>query len=36
MKKVVVILVGCGVYDGVEINEVVLILLYIVKVGVSY
>lgn len=36
MKKVAVILAGCGVYDGAEINEAVLTLLHIAKTGASY
>ncbi len=36
MKKVAVILAGCGVYDGAEINEAVLTLLHIAKAGASY
>ena len=36
MKKVAVILAGCGVYDGAEINESVLTLLHIAKAGASY
>lgn len=36
MKKVAVILAGCGVYDGSEINEAVLTLLHIAKNGASY
>lgn len=36
MKKVVVILSGCGVFDGVEIYEVVFMLFSLEKYGVSY
>jgi enhancing lycopene biosynthesis protein 2 len=36
MKKIAVILAGCGVYDGSEINEAVLTLLHIAKNGASY
>ncbi|WMS94238.1 isoprenoid biosynthesis glyoxalase ElbB [Pseudoalteromonas sp. HL-AS2] len=36
MKKVAVILAGCGVYDGSEINEAVLTLLHIAKNSASY
>ncbi|ALQ09445.1 isoprenoid biosynthesis protein [Pseudoalteromonas sp. Bsw20308] len=36
MKKVAVILAGSGVYDGSEINEVVLTLLHIAKNGGAY
>ena len=36
MKKVAVILAGSGVYDGSEINEVVLTLLHIAKNGATY
>jgi len=36
MKKVAVILSGCGVYDGSEIHEVVLTLLAIEQNGASY
>jgi len=36
MKKVAVILSGCGVYDGSEIHEVVLTLLAIEQSGASY
>ena len=36
MKKVAVILSGCGVFDGTEIQEAVLTLLYIAKAGASY
>ncbi len=35
MKKVAVILSGCGVYDGAEINEAVLTLLALQRAGVS-
>lgn len=34
MKKIGVILSGCGVYDGFEIYEVVLMLLVILCSGV--
>jgi len=36
MKKVAVILSGCGVFDGSEIHESVLTLLHIAKSGASY
>jgi len=36
MKKVAVILSGCGVYDGSEIHEAVLTLLAIEQSGASY
>ena len=36
MKKVAVILSGCGVYDGSEIHETVLTLLAIEQCGASY
>jgi enhancing lycopene biosynthesis protein 2 len=36
MKNIAVILAGCGVYDGSEINEAVLTLLHIAKNGASY
>lgn len=36
MKKVAVILAGCGVYDGAEINEAVLTLLEILSQGATY
>ncbi|WP_028772478.1 isoprenoid biosynthesis glyoxalase ElbB [Shewanella waksmanii] len=36
MKKVAVILSGCGVFDGAEITESVLTLLHIAKAGASY
>jgi len=36
MKKVAVILAGCGVYDGSEINEAVLTLLEILTQGATY
>ena len=36
MKKIAVILAGCGVYDGSEINEAVLTLLHIAKNGAAY
>lgn len=35
-KHVAVILAGCGVYDGAEINEVVLTLLHLEKNGARY
>lgn len=35
-KNVAVVLSGCGVYDGAEINEVVLTLLALESNGVSY
>ena len=34
-KKVAVVLSGCGVYDGSEIYEVVITLLYLDKIGVK-
>ncbi|MBR9857815.1 MAG: isoprenoid biosynthesis glyoxalase ElbB [Oceanisphaera sp.] len=36
MKKVAVILSGCGVYDGAEIHEAVLCLLHLSRQGASY
>lgn len=36
MKKVAIILSGCGVYDGSEIHEAVLCLLHLTKQGASY
>ncbi len=36
MKKVAVVLAGCGVYDGAEINEAVLTLLALEKAGAEY
>ena len=36
MKKIAVILSGCGVYDGSEIHEAVFTLLEIAKQGASY
>ncbi|TDG15278.1 isoprenoid biosynthesis glyoxalase ElbB [Seongchinamella unica] len=36
MSKVAVILAGCGVYDGAEINEAVLSLLCLEQQGASY
>lgn len=36
MKKIAVILAGCGVYDGAEINEAVLTLLEILSQGATY
>ncbi|TSA27140.1 MAG: isoprenoid biosynthesis protein ElbB [Bacteroidetes bacterium] len=36
MKKFAVVLAGCGVYDGAEIQEAVLTLLAIDKQGASY
>jgi enhancing lycopene biosynthesis protein 2 len=35
-KKVAVVLAGCGVYDGAEINEAVLALLCLEQQGASY
>ena len=35
MKKVAVVLAGCGVYDGAEIQEAVLTLLYLDQAGVQ-
>ena len=36
MKKIAVVLAGCGVYDGTEIHEAVLTLLAIKKNGADY
>lgn len=36
MTKVAVVLAGCGVYDGAEINEAVLTLLSLEQQGASY
>ena len=36
MQKIAVILSGCGVFDGSEINEVVLTLLALEQAGLSY
>ncbi len=36
MKKIAVVLSGCGVFDGSEIHEAVLTMLYIAKAGASY
>jgi len=36
MKKIAVILAGCGVYDGSEIHETVFTLLEIAKQGATY
>ncbi|MBO1271049.1 isoprenoid biosynthesis glyoxalase ElbB [Shewanella sp. 4t3-1-2LB] len=36
MKKIAVLLSGCGVFDGSEIHEAVLTLLALSKAGVSY
>ncbi|MEJ6474936.1 isoprenoid biosynthesis glyoxalase ElbB [Pseudoalteromonas piscicida] len=36
MKKIAVILSGCGVFDGAEIHESVLTLLNLEKLGASY
>nr|WP_136250522.1 isoprenoid biosynthesis glyoxalase ElbB [Ningiella ruwaisensis] len=36
MKKIAVILSGCGVFDGAEIQESVLTLLYLARAGASY
>jgi enhancing lycopene biosynthesis protein 2 len=36
MKKVAVVLAGCGVYDGAEINEAVLTLLCLEQQGAGY
>ncbi len=36
MAKVAVVLAGCGVYDGAEINEAVLALLALEQQGASY
>ncbi|WP_105166670.1 isoprenoid biosynthesis glyoxalase ElbB [Pseudoalteromonas sp. T1lg23B] len=36
MKKIAIILSGCGVYDGAEIHESVLTMLHIEQLGASY
>lgn len=36
MKKIAIILSGCGVFDGSEIQEAVLTMLHISKAGASY
>lgn len=36
MKKIAVILSGCGVYDGAEIHESVLTLLALEQNGLDY
>lgn len=36
MKKIAVVLSGCGVFDGAEINEVVLTLLALEESGIAY
>lgn len=36
MKKIAVILSGCGVYDGTEIHEAVLCLLHLARQGAHY
>ena len=36
MANVAVVLAGCGVYDGAEINEAVLTLLSLEQQGASY
>lgn len=36
MKKVAVLLSGCGVFDGTEIHEAVLTLLAITQAGATY
>lgn len=36
MKKIAIVLSGCGVFDGAEIQEAVLTLLYVSKAGASY
>ena len=36
MKKVAIILSGCGVFDGAEIHESVLTLLYLEQAGAQY
>ncbi|CAM4065074.1 isoprenoid biosynthesis glyoxalase ElbB [Pseudoalteromonas byunsanensis] len=36
MKKIAIILSGCGVYDGAEIHESVLTMLHIEQFGASY
>ncbi len=36
MKKVAIILSGCGVFDGTELNEAVLTMLHLEKQGIQY
>ena len=36
MKKVAIILSGCGVFDGAEIHESVLTMLHLEMAGASY
>lgn len=36
MKKIALVLSGCGVFDGSEIQEAVLTMLYIAKAGATY
>ncbi|MFW8590138.1 isoprenoid biosynthesis glyoxalase ElbB [Glaciecola sp. 2405UD65-10] len=36
MKKIALVLSGCGVFDGSEIQEAVLTMLHIAKAGASY
>jgi enhancing lycopene biosynthesis protein 2 len=36
MKKIAIVLAGCGVYDGAEIHEAVLTMLAASKLGVMY
>ena len=36
MKKIAILLSGCGVFDGTEIQEAVLTMLYIDKAGAQY
>ncbi|MGB3724444.1 MAG: isoprenoid biosynthesis glyoxalase ElbB [Glaciecola sp.] len=36
MKNIAIILSGCGVFDGSEIQEAVLTMLYVAKSGASY
>ncbi|GMA80461.1 hypothetical protein GCM10025880_68800 [Methylorubrum aminovorans] len=36
MKKIAVVLSGCGVFDGAEINEAVLTLLALEERGITY
>lgn len=36
MKKIAIVLSGCGVFDGAEIQEAVLTMLYVAKSGASY
>lgn len=36
MKKIAVVLAGCGHLDGAEIHEATLTLLYLAQAGVDY